>query len=81
LELLPAGGTDTAAVQRYGKKGSITGAISIPLRNMHQVTEMADTGDIGACIDLLAAGINELDRYEWSFTAETGSRPATDWLN
>jgi endoglucanase len=79
LELLPAGGTDTAAVQRYGKKGSIAGAISIPLRNMHQVTEMADTSDIAACIDLLAAGISELDRYEWSFT-RGGRSGSADWL-
>jgi endoglucanase len=75
LELLPAGGTDTAAVQRYGKKGSIAGAISIPLRNMHQVTEMADGGDIEACIDLLAAGLTELDGYDWSFV-----RGGKDWL-
>ena len=32
VEILPAGGTDTAGVQRYGKDGSIAGAISIPLR-------------------------------------------------
>ena len=27
-EILPAGGTDTAALQRYGKNGAISGAIS-----------------------------------------------------
>ena len=70
LELLPAGGTDTAAVQRYGKKGAIAGAISIPLRNMHQVIEMANKEDISACIGLLAAAIAQLDTYDWDFTAD-----------
>ncbi|PPK85107.1 endoglucanase [Neolewinella xylanilytica] len=87
LELLPAGGTDTAALQRYGKKGSIAGAISIPLRNMHQVTEMANTADIVGCIHLLTAAIRELDSYNWDFSADhTGGghpdRPTThfDWM-
>ena len=35
-EILPAGGTDTAAIQRQGSKVSIAGAISIPLRHIHQ---------------------------------------------
>ena len=68
LELLPAGGTDTAAVQRYGTKGSIAGAISIPLRNMHQVIEMAHQQDIADCIELLTEGIRQLDTYDWNFT-------------
>jgi len=64
-EILPAGGTDTAAVQRYGKGGSIAGAISIPLRHIHQTIEMAHKGDIRACIDLLKAGLLELDQFDW----------------
>ena len=66
-EILPAGGTDTAGIQRYGKKGAIAGAISIPLRHMHQTIEMASKSDIKHCIDLLAAAITELDQYDWSF--------------
>lgn len=72
LELLPAGGTDTAALQRYGKKGAIAGAISIPLRNMHQSTEMAHCEDITATIDLLTAGIAQLDAYDWDFARDHG---------
>ena len=72
LELLPAGGTDTAAVQRYGKKGSIAGAISIPLRNMHQVTEMANKEDVEACIRLLTEALRKLDGYDWSFAGAHG---------
>lgn len=72
LELLPAGGTDTAALQRYGNKGAIAGAISIPLRNMHQSTEMAHQADISATIDLLTAGILKLADYNWDFSADHG---------
>ena len=51
-EILPAGGTDTAGLQRYGKKGAIAGAISIPLRHIHQTIELAHKSDIKHCIDL-----------------------------
>lgn len=66
-ELLPAGGTDTAGIQRHGKRGAIAGAISIPLRNMHQTIEMAHKADIKHCIDLLAQGVLGLDTYNWDF--------------
>ncbi len=66
-EVLPAGGTDTAGVQRSGKKGAIAGAISIPLRHMHQTIEMAHKGDIENCINLLVAGFEELDQFDWNF--------------
>ncbi|MGA1553906.1 MAG: hypothetical protein ACO35I_07735, partial [Burkholderiaceae bacterium] len=66
-EILPAGGTDTAGVQRSGKNGSIAGAISIPLRHIHQTIEMAHKGDIQNCIDLLGECLVKLDQYDWSF--------------
>lgn len=54
LEVLPAGGTDTAAFQKvHGAKP--VGAISIPTRYLHTVTETANGGDIAASIDLLTA--------------------------
>ena len=65
LELLPAGGTDTAGVQRAGKKGAIAGAISIPLRHIHQTIELAHKEDIQHCIDLLRLGLSHLDTYDW----------------
>ncbi|MEM1320881.1 MAG: M42 family metallopeptidase [Bacteroidota bacterium] len=67
VEVLPRGGTDTAGLQRYGKSGAIAGAISIPLRHIHQTIEMAHKGDIRHCIDLLIAGVSQLDQYDWSF--------------
>ncbi len=65
MEVLAAGGTDTAGIQRAGKRGAIAGAISIPLRHMHQVIEMANKHDILATIDLLELAVLELDQYQW----------------
>ncbi len=67
LEILPAGGTDTASIQRSGKGGAIAGAISIPTRHLHQVIEMAHTKDIRNSIDLLKAAILNIDKFDWSF--------------
>ncbi|MEM9886339.1 MAG: M42 family metallopeptidase [Bacteroidota bacterium] len=78
VEVLPAGGTDTAGVQRYGKNGSIAGAISIPLRNMHQTIEMVHKADVRASIDLLKAGLKELNQYDWSFDGYKIGRQGED---
>jgi tetrahedral aminopeptidase len=64
-EILTAGGTDTASVQRMGKNGSIAGAISIPTRHIHQVIEMAHKEDISNCILLLKAALENLDKFKW----------------
>lgn len=66
-EILTAGGTDTAGIQRMTQGGSIAGAISIPTRHLHQVIEMAHRDDIQGSIDLLTACLSELDSYDWSF--------------
>ncbi|CAN5554520.1 M42 family metallopeptidase [soil metagenome] len=67
-EILKAGGTDTAGVQRMGKNGSIAGAISIPTRHIHQVIEMAHKKDIEGSISLLANCLQDLDKHNWSFS-------------
>jgi endoglucanase len=60
LEVLPAGGTDTAAFQnQFGAKP--VGAISIPTRYLHTVTESAHHEDVAAAIDLLAAFLESED--------------------
>ncbi len=64
-EVLVAGGTDTAGVQRSGQNGAISGAISIPTRHLHQVIEMADKDDIEGSIKLLTKALESLDRYNW----------------
>lgn len=64
-EILTAGGTDTAGVQRMGKQGAIAGAISIPTRHLHQVIEMANKKDIMDSIALLKACLEEIDQHDW----------------
>jgi len=66
-EILPSGGTDTAGVQRYGKHGAIAGAISIPLRHIHQTIEMANKNDILHCTDLLLVALQNLHEFDWQF--------------
>ena len=65
-EVLTAGGTDTAAIQRFSAGGCISGAISIPTRHIHQVIEMADKGDIEKSILLLQRCLEELDTFDWN---------------
>jgi len=66
-EILTAGGTDTAGIQRMSPGGSIAGAISIPTRHLHQVIEMAHKEDILGSIDLLTACLLELDKFDEKF--------------
>ena len=65
-EILAAGGTDTASLQRMNPGGAIAGAVSIPTRHIHQSIETASKADIQACIDLLAACVHELDQGDWT---------------
>lgn len=66
-ELLAAGGTDAGAMQKFTGGGSICGAISIPVRNVHQSIEMAHKTDVQACVDLLTACFTSLSRWDWSW--------------
>lgn len=54
LEVLPAGGTDTAGFQKAGGATPV-GAISIPTRYLHSSTECVHEQDIQATIDLLTS--------------------------
>lgn len=64
-EILTAGGTDTAGIQRMGKTGAIAGAISIPTRHLHQVIEMAHKEDITGAVLLLKNCLENLDKFSW----------------
>lgn len=66
-EILPAGGTDTAGIQRMNEGGAIAGAVSIPTRHLHQSIEMAHKSDIDASIKLLEKSLLNLDQYNWKF--------------
>ena len=63
-ELLPAGGTDTAYVQRMNKSGAIVGAVSIPTRHIHQVIESAHKEDVISSIGLLTKCLLNLDKFD-----------------
>jgi len=67
MEILTAGGTDTAGIQRFSNGGAIVGAISVPTRYLHQVIEMANKEDIANTIILLEAALTNIDSYDWSF--------------
>ena len=60
LEILPAGGTDTAGFQ-FSAGAKPVGAISIPTRYLHTVTETAHVDDVAATIDLLEAFLETED--------------------
>lgn len=54
LEVLEAGGTDAGAIH-LTKAGVPSGAISIPCRYVHTVSEMVDVRDVEECIKLVLA--------------------------
>jgi endoglucanase len=60
LEVLPAGGTDTAGFQRASGATPV-GALSMPTRYLHTVTESAHVEDIQATIELLTAFLERED--------------------
>jgi endoglucanase len=68
LEILTAGGTDTAGMQRFSNGGAIAGAISIPCRYLHQVIEMVHKNDVAHSIDLLIESVLHLDAFDWNFS-------------
>jgi endoglucanase len=67
MEILPAGGTDTAGMQRMATNGTIAGAVSIPTRHIHSHIEMANKHDIRGNIDLLKVCLHNLADYDWNF--------------
>ncbi|RJP78400.1 MAG: M42 family peptidase [Candidatus Zixiibacteriota bacterium] len=58
MEILPRGGTDAGAIQRAGKKAAVV-TISIPTRYAHSTVEVIHRKDVQACIDLLAAYLQD----------------------
>ena len=66
-ELLPAGGTDTANIQRMNPGGAITGAISLPTRYIHSSIESVHKNDVAAAINLLGKAILGLDNFNYEY--------------
>lgn len=66
LEVLPAGGTDTAGLQRAGG-ATPAGAISFPTRYLHTVVESINEHDLRAAIDLTVAFLEtETGEHDYS---------------
>jgi putative aminopeptidase FrvX len=64
MEILPRGGTDTSMMQRDG--GAAAFCISIPTRYVHTHVEMIHPQDVDACVDLLAACIEEIHKGDFT---------------
>lgn len=66
MEILPLGGTDAGGVQRlHGGIPAFT--LSIPTRYVHTVNETVHRGDVDACVDLLAAYIDDAHNGDYSY--------------
>lgn len=65
LEALKGGGTDTRGIQLMTSGGCISGGISIPLRNIHQVVETVHKDDIATTIQLLTMFLETTDQGNW----------------
>ena len=58
-EIMMAGGTDTAALQKTGA-GIYAGALSIPTRYIHSPSEMCAARDVEEAAAILAKAMQEL---------------------
>jgi endoglucanase len=66
MEVLPRGGTDAGAIQRlHGGIPSFT--LSIPTRYVHTVNETVHPGDVQACIELLAAYLEDAHNGQYGY--------------
>jgi len=63
-EILQAGGTDTAMLQKMVAGGAIAGAVSIPTRHLHQVIESSHKKDVEHAVQLLTAIIEKIDLFK-----------------
>ncbi|MCZ2357607.1 MAG: M20/M25/M40 family metallo-hydrolase [Bacteroidia bacterium] len=66
-EILPAGGTDTAPLQRAGKSGAIAGCVSIPTRHIHSTIESVHKHDVIESIKLLTRCLQQLHTFSAQF--------------
>ncbi len=66
-EILPAGGTDTAAIQRGGKFGAVSGCISIPTRHIHSVIEMVHKDDVEGGVLLLGHCLEDIGGFDFNW--------------
>ena len=66
MEIMQRGGTDTGSLQRMVAGGSISGAISVPTRHIHQTVEMVSQKDTQSAIHLLTQSLIKINQYNWN---------------
>ena len=64
-EILTAGGTDTAGIQRMRPGGSIAGALSIPTRHIHSHVESVNKEDVINTIKMLEICVQNIENHNW----------------
>jgi putative aminopeptidase FrvX len=64
MEILPRGGTDAGALQR-ARAGIPAITLSVPLRYVHTVNEMAAESDIEAAVTLLTRYLEEAHAFDY----------------
>jgi len=69
LEILPRGGTDAGGIQR-SRGGVPSFTLSVPMRYVHTVNEMAHVEDILGAIDLLTAFLEEAHTRQYGYQDE-----------
>ncbi|MFC2171521.1 M42 family metallopeptidase, partial [Acidobacteriota bacterium] len=67
MEILPRGGTDAGAIER-ARQGLPVATLSIPLRYVHTVVEMAHTDDIEATIKLTQKYLEQAHRGNYLYS-------------
>jgi putative aminopeptidase FrvX len=68
LEILPRGGTDAGGIQR-SRGGVPSFTLSVPMRYVHTVNEMANKTDIEAAVRLLARYLEEAHTRDYGYSA------------
>ena len=65
MEILPRGGTDAGALQR-ARAGIPAITLSVPLRYVHTVNEMASEADVDAAVTLLTRYLEEAHTFDYT---------------
>jgi endoglucanase len=66
MEVLPRGGTDAGSLQRT-RAGVPAITLSVPMRYVHTVNEMASETDLEAAVALLTRYLEEAHRFDYSY--------------
>jgi putative aminopeptidase FrvX len=74
VEILTKGGSDASGLQYLSGKGSISGCLSIPCRNVHSSCELVSIHDVDETIRLLIESLKSIHHFH-----PTHLYPSVDW--